>query len=411
MSKLTCPYCFEQFSFSQIEFRCLGKDPLHCAYEPDEKLARYEKLKVPPPRGRIFNAPGSVWRTLRRRVAGGAGRALRCVCGERTWEVCPFCHHDLPTGFAEVKTKTIALIGARHSGKSNYIAVLIHELFSDNVGAKFDSSIFAWDKDWNNEDTNKRYRDNFEKYIYGQNTVVPGTVSALTKTNRPLVFKFDVSRRAALFTPGRKRKRVSLMAFFDTAGEDLDNIDVMSTEAKYIANSDGIVLLLDPLQMGEVREQLKGSVDLPTKYTEPIQIVGKTIELIQRFKGLSDQRTRIDIPLAVTFSKIDEILHLFDAGSPLRHAANHDGYFDITDAEIVSENIKAHLAKWENGNMDRVLKNHFRTYSYFGISALGATPDAAGGLTLGAAPFRVVDPILWILHRQGIIPGKRSDQR
>jgi GTPase SAR1 family protein len=411
MSKLTCPYCFEQFSFSEIEFRCLGKNPTHCAFEPDEELARYEKLSVPPMRGRIFKADGSVWRSLRKSVTSASAGALRCQCGERTWEVCPFCHHDLPTGFAEVKTKTIALIGAKHSGKSNYIAVLIHELFSDNVGAKFDSSIFAWDKDWNNEDTSKRYKDNFEQFVYGHNVVVPGTVSATAKTNRPLVFKFDVSRRASLFAGGRKRKRVSLMAFFDTAGEDLDNIDVMSTEAKYIANSDGIVLLLDPLQMAEVRDRLKGSVKLPLKYTEPIQIVGKTIELIQRFKGLSDQKANITIPLAVTFSKIDEILPLFDGGSPLKHASNHDGYFDITDAEIVSENIKAHLAKWEGGNMDRVLKNHFRTYSYFGLSALGASPEANGSIAFGAAPFRVVDPVLWILHRQGIIPGKRSEKR
>lgn len=411
MSKLTCPYCFEQFSFSQIEFRCLGTNPAHCGYEPDDKLARYEKMSTPPLRGRIFKADSPVWRTLRRSITGASGKSLRCACGERTWEVCPFCHHDLPTGFAEVKTKTIALIGARHSGKSNYIAVLIHELFSDNVGAKFDSSIFAWDKAWDNEDTNKRYRDNFEKYIYQRNTVVPLTASAVTKTNRPLVYKLDVNRRASLLARGRKRKRVSLMAFFDTAGEDLNSIDVMSTEAKYIANSDGIVLLLDPLQMGEVRDKLKGSVNLPAQYTEPIQIVRNTIELIQRFKGLSDQQTKIKIPLAVTFSKMDEILPLFDAGSPLRHASNHDGYFDVTDAEIVSENIKAHLAKWEGGNMDRVLENHFLTYSYFGISALGASPDVDGSLSLGAAPFRVVDPVLWILHRQRIIPGKRSDQR
>jgi len=409
MSKLTCPYCFEQFSFSEIEFRCLGKNSAHCAFEPDEKLARYEKLSVPPMRGRIFKADSSVWRSIRRSVTGAPGGALRCQCGERTWEVCPFCHHDLPTGFAEVKTKTIALIGAKHSGKSNYITVLIHELFSDNVGAKFDSSIFAWDKAWDNEDTSKRYKDNFEQYIYGHNVVVPATVSATAKTNRPLVYKFDLNRRSSLLA--RKRKRVSLMAFFDTAGEDLDNIDVMSTEAKYIANSDGIVLLLDPLQMEQVRNQLQGSVKLPMKYTEPIHIVGKTIELIQRFKGLRGQKANITIPLAVTFSKIDEILPLFDAGSPLRQDSNHDGYFDITDAEIASENIKAHLAKWEGGNLDRVLKNHFQTYSYFGLSALGVSPEANGRLSIGAAPFRVVDPVLWILHRQGIILGKRSDKR
>lgn len=410
MSKLTCPYCFEQFALSQIEFRCLGTNPKYCPYEPDKKLGRYEKLDTPPMRSRIFKADDSVWRTLRRSLSGAAGQAPRCSCGERTWEVCPFCHHDLPTGFAEVKTKTIALIGAKHSGKSNYIAVLIHELFGDSIGAKFDSSIFPWDKDWQGEDTPKRYKENFKKFIYDENIRVPGTASARSKTNKPLVYKFDVPRRASLFARGRKH--VSLMAFFDTAGEDLDSIDVMSTEAKYIANSDGIVLLLDPLQMPEIRDQLKGSVNLPGQFTEPINIVGKTVELIQRFKGLKGERPEIKIPLAVTFSKVDEILHLFDDSSPLKDASNHDGYVDLTDAESVSENIKAHLQKWDKaGNMDRALKKHFRTYSYFGVSALGDTPDASGRLTRGAAPYRVVDPILWILYQQGIIEGRRRDQR
>ena len=408
MSKLTCPYCFEQFSFWQIQFRCLGTNPANCVFEPDAKLAKYEKLQIPPLRGRIFQPDSTVWRTLRWTLTGSSGKALRCNCGERTWEVCPFCHHDLPTGFAEVKTKTIALIGAKDSGKSNYIAVLIHELFSDNIGARFDSSIFAWDKDWQGEDTPKRYREHFKRYIYDDNIVIPGTLSARTKTNKPLVYKFDVTRRSSFPAHRSKSKHVSIMSFFDTAGEDLDSIDVMSTEAKYIANSDGIVLLLDPLQMSQVRDRLKGSVNLPLKYSEPIDIVGKTIELIQRFKGLSGQQTKINIPLAVTFSKVDEIRRFFDPGSPIREVPNHDGYFDLTDAERVSESIKAHLQKWEGGNLDRACQSHFQTYSYFGISALGASPDASGRLALGAAPFRVVDPILWILHKQGIIPGKRS---
>lgn len=405
MSKLTCPYCFERFSFSEIEFRCLGENPTRCTFEPDHLLAKFEKLSTPPLRQRIFKDQSTIWHNLSGFI-GISKKRPRCDCGERTWEVCPYCHNDLPTGFGQVKTKTIALIGAKESGKSNYIAVLIRELFSDNVGAKFDSSMMPWDKPGlDKKDTSTRYKENFSDYIYEKKIIVPETTTAKAKTNRPLIYKFDVdSPKSVLFD----KKIASLMAFFDTAGEDLDHVDTMSTEAKYIANSDGILILLDPLQMPKVRNQVKSSIKLPGIRTEPIQIIRNTIDIIQRFKGLENQNTKIKIPLAVTFSKTDEIRHLFDSGSPIHYASNHEGYFDITDAETMSENIKAHLSEWDGGNINRVLNKHFLKFSYFGVSALGSSPEVNGDLSFGATPFRVADPILWILYQQGIISGKRS---
>ena len=41
----------------------------------------------------------------------------------------------------------------------------------------------------------------------------------------------------------------TLLSFFDTAGEDLITADSLARNARYLASADGIILLLDPLQM------------------------------------------------------------------------------------------------------------------------------------------------------------------
>lgn len=399
MSKLTCPYCFEQFSSSRIAFRCLNPSPTLCAPEEDKKLAKYQRKGTAEKNNRVFIPNNAIWRTVRAGVTRRTGKMPLCQCGERAKKVCPFCHNDLPHGFGEIKMKTIALIGAKEAGKSNYIGVLIHELRGDNVGGKFNSTLQALD-----DRTIERYKNDFERPIYKKREVIAGTVSARAQINYPLIYKFSLERSNRL---SFRRQSTSSMVFFDTAGEDLDKLDIMSTDVKYLANSDGIIFLLDPLQMSAVRHLISSSVKLPSENTEPEEIIGNAVRLIKEANGIGSD-PKINTPVAVAFSKIDEIRNLFDPSSPIHHASNHDGYFDITDAEAISENIKAHLAKWGGGELDRLLQRHFKNYRYFGLSALGASPEPNGSLPMGVAPFRVEDPFLWLLSQQGIISGERS---
>jgi len=402
MSRLTCPYCFEKFPVSGIAFRCLNPNPTLCAPEDDHQLAKYQRLAAVPKLNRVFTPSGMMWNRLRLGLTGSFGKHPRCDCGERTKKVCPACHNDLPRGFGEIKMKTIALIGAKEAGKSHYIAVLIHELVNDNVGGKFNAVLQELD-----DRTIQRYRDDFETPVYKKKEVIFGTVSSRVQTNYPLIYKFSIENSGRL---PLKRYPASSIVFFDTAGEDLDSIDVMSTDVNYLSNSDGIIFLLDPLQMSAVRNLLPASVNLPFENTEPEQIIGRAIQLIRESNGLG-QTAKIKTPVAVAFSKIDEVRPMFDPGSPIHRASNHDGYFDITDADMVSESIKAHLAKWEGGKLDRLLNHNFQNYRYFGLSALGTAPQTNGSLASGVTPFRVEDPFLWLLHQQGIVSGKRSVER
>src|SRR5258707_5553219 len=50
-----------------------------------------------------------------------------CGIASHTY-LCPNCHFELPYDIGQIEQKIIAIIGARYSGKSHYIASLINRL-------------------------------------------------------------------------------------------------------------------------------------------------------------------------------------------------------------------------------------------------------------------------------------------
>ncbi|HEY0378374.1 MAG TPA: hypothetical protein VGC87_15770 [Pyrinomonadaceae bacterium] len=393
MRRLVCPYCFEKFKASEILFRCLNPDPGRCSPVEDRKLAAYQRLNTAPRLGRTFSA-ATRW--------GRAPGVAVCDCGTKSSKlVCPHCHNELPSQFGSTDVHTIALIGAKEVGKSHYIAVLINEL-TNRVGMNFNASLNALD-----EQTIRRYNQDFRRYVYVQREAIPATLSAraLMNVRYPLAYRFSIKRRGMLPFDGL---RVSSLVFFDTAGEDLTHIDLMSTETKYLANSDGIIFLLDPLQIPAVRHLLDSSTPLPSENTDPQEIIGRAANLIRQMRQMNPAE-KIKTPVALAFSKLDAIRPLFEPSSPVHEASRHEGFFDVTDAQRVNDNMRAYLSQWVGSGLDMFLQHNFENHSYFGLSALGSSPDAQGRLPSGVAPFRVEDPLLWILHQLGLVPGRRKN--
>lgn len=395
MWKLVCPYCFDKFPSRELAFRCINPNPARCAPEEDDLLAKYQSLAAAPRMPRVFKPYKQLW---------GIPSAATCKCGTKTNKlVCPRCHNELPSQFGQTPSRTIALVGSKEAGKSIYIAVLIHEL-RNRVGRNFNAALNELD-----EQTIQRYKNDFRRYIYDQHEVIPGTVSARAQISvrYPMVYRLSLGQGRTWWPNGR---RITSLVFFDTAGEDLDNIDMMSTETKYLANSDGIIFLLDPLQIPSVRQQLGNASRLPSENTHPQEIIGRVENLIRRTRQMSPA-ARINTPVALAFSKLDEINDLIlrsDPGSPVLRASNHAGYFDQTDADLVNESMKTYVEAWVGSGLNLFMSHHFQDFRYFGLSALGSAPDAHGRLPRGVAPIRVEDPLLWIFNRLKIVPGKRS---
>ncbi|MER6346964.1 hypothetical protein ACWC10_33310 [Streptomyces sp. NPDC001595] len=388
--RLTCPYCYESFAPREIRFRChsrLSPTGKKCETRRDQVLDDRMGPRRSHDLGPDFAADG---------------RRPTAVCpdcdGETTYRICPVCHSALPTQFGRADSRLIAMVGARASGKTVYMTVLLHEM-RHRVGEAFGAHLMGLD-----DATMRRYSSDYENHLYGDNRMFPGTQTASTNLNRvdPLVFGFGLRRRGLL----GERPQHTVLSFFDTAGEDFNSREGVELNTRYLTGADGIVLLLDPLQMPGARDNALPGTPLPGTegLDAPINILSRVTSLLLAPRsGRAAQK--IDTPIAVVFSKMDAFWHLLESGSPLRAHATPRGRFDVGDSLSVHEEVRRLLKDWDGVPIDHLLDNHYSRYRYFGVSALGRnpTPDARVAAT-GIQPYRVADPLLWLLSEFGSVP-------
>lgn len=384
-TEILCPYCFGRWSTRTAAFRCMSEDASRCPRAPDENLGRHRGIEAPElPRVHTFNGRlGREWKQKK-------GQRVRCDCGAAMKRVCPECHSDLPLRFADAPSRTIALVGTKASGKTHYIAVTLQEL-EHRVGYKFNGSFLLLD-----DHTQRRVDTEFRPRLYKGGSVLDATGSArgTAATSLPLVSRL---------TLGREKPMSSNLVFFDAAGEDLASLDVLEREARYVTLSDGLILLVDPLQVAAIRDELEGDVELPAEVSDPHQMLGRIAGLMRESRGTPIGK-KIDGPLGIAISKIDALRPLIGEHHVVYSAPSHEGRYDVEAAENISQALRSDLAKLMGERFDSLAKQEFETVAYFGVSSLGDSP-VDGKLPNGVAPHRVEDPILWMLNEWGGVPS------
>lgn len=385
-----CPYCFEHFSLRRAPFRC--GDDLACTFENDKvhDAQWNENLAL----GKVLE-PTGFWSTvkglfLKTRRCGDCGTTSRV-------RLCPHCHMDLPYSFGEYENYIFAVIGAKDSGKSHYLAVLINEI-RERIDLDFNALLAPAD-----EKTSDRYRDDFEAFVYAKGEIIPTTRSGRSESavRRPLVYTLTFSKKPLFGRKPRPYRTVTLV-FFDTAGEDLVSEAIMETVNKYIYRSNGILLLVDPLQLDYVRNQLVDSTAMPIESRETSDILERTARLIEKGLGLTPNDP-IQIPLALSFSKFDAVRPLMGDGQfQLLQRARHEGVFDQGDFEAVNGEMQDLLEEWDSRHLVHFAKRRFERCAFFGLSALGCNPHATQRIPK-VLPQRVEDPFLWLLSQYNII--------
>jgi hypothetical protein len=374
-----CPFCFAHFSRNDVKFRCANA---RCTQEKDEGLEEYQGITTPM---NIVFPHGE--RAL--------PREAECPkCSKPTTNyVCPKCHFDLLPEIGKTDERIVAVIGGRSTGKSNYIATLVRQLKTE-ISTTFDTGTIA-----RGDMTNDRYNKYFQP-LFTDKKVLPPTPPGDPQTKIPMVYRVKFNKH---------RNRAATLVFFDTAGEDMRSLDAMSKEAKYITMSHGLIFLLDPLQIPAVRALLPPDVLRGAgSGTTPDDIVANLVGLFE--KDPTWRRSpKIKTPVAFTLSKIDALLNvdgIIDPGSPLRRAGGHAGYLNNADVEAINAEIESHLYRWMNdGAFKQLIGSHFEDYCFFGMSALGRSPNADGTLD-SIEPLRVADPMLWLFKKYGFIRGK-----
>ena len=388
ISKITCPFCFESFSPKDAEYRCIYAT---CKErKPDTVFGEKRGMRVHPMKGQVFEKKEdfslqALWRK---------NNSARCdACGKETNKrVCPHCHFELSHDAGKIKDHIIAIIGGRATGKGHYIATLIHRL-ENEVGAQFHFALHML-----GDETRERFEEDYRIPLFRKKSIIQPTQSAIVESRikTPMVFRLTLTNKQKL--------RAVNLSFFDSAGEDMQSLDVLSTEARYICYAAGIIFLLDPLQIDAVRQLLPENL-LPERdpEVEPTYIVQRLRELFERQFNLPPTK-KIQTPVTFVLSKADMFLPIIDPGSALRMTGEHFGNLNLSDSQSVHTEIWNYLQNWIGANFTNLIDTHFENYRYAAISSLGHAPD--GGKIDAITPIRVEDPFLWILYKIGLIKGK-----
>ncbi len=364
MAKLTCPYCFAEVDRRRLKFRCTCTGG-----------------------GTLFDADGR------------KSRAAHGQCGRMSFtRACPHCQHEIAGDYCDVPSKLVALVGAKESGKSTYIGVLVHELMN-RIGEEFGFSLRACD-----DRTGRNYQRHFERYLYGDRQTIPATQSAANELHDPLVY---------LLTAGggilHSRKALTLV-LFDTAGEDLTSEASVDQHLRYLGAADAILFLVDPLELSgatpDVAPAARTNRQGPPP-DDPRDVIRRVTNLLRaRYNRPAPKRLPQAVAIAVT--KVDGLRPAVAQHSPMHRDRPRTGRLDLTDRGLVDEQVRALLGRWGAGSLDRELSAGYQIHNFFGLSALGHIPRDGNLDPFGISPLRVEDPLLWLLHRFGMIPAGKG---
>ncbi|MDO5051563.1 MAG: hypothetical protein Q4E05_01570 [Pseudoclavibacter sp.] len=382
-----CPHCFQPLPPDAFGWVC---DNQRCTRHPDRIASRYAPRPVQ--RGKVVvlrpNGPG--WRPPAR---------LGCdLCREPMNEACPHCHGTLLDGWRNGHAVCIAMNGARATGKSVYIAVVVKQL--QRLAHRLRSNMaFA---DARTRDT---YTEIYEKPLFVERGLMAPTPSSITD---------DSYQRAPLvFNLGMIGGRLRYLVIRDVAGEEMERPPAQAGHLRFLAHADGIFFLFDPLAVPNIRERL---VDL---VPAQLQLGGDPRVVLGNMQGLIG---RAQPNVAVVLSKFDALHALqrvedvqwsrimSNAGAAfLRDPSENGPGYDVQDGLLLNEEVKSLLYRLGGEGIVHGMENPASgvplRHQFFAVSALGESPDGRRLNPHGIAPFRCLDPVKWILHTTGVLPA------
>ena len=382
-----CPYCFTQLNPDLAAFACTGS----CQHIPDEVYSRYRGAQLSTKPFTVVRRPGG-------RKAETPSRTTCRLCGTVTeMEVCLTCHHPLPSRWRQGRATCVALAGARSTGKTNYIAVIVQELREYVIAQNRPFAFVA--------DSRDVYEKNLRQPLYEQRGILSATAAGAGSQMPPIILSLGASQGEPQF-----------LVLRDVAGEDLERTDD-SPHLSFLARASLIVFLFDPTAVPNVRDLLRDLIPTHQVGGDPSMV----LEHVQRLKRGGRPR------LAVTMAKLDTLWHIGDlatgaparpgevdvlisamsnTGSSLRRAVRTTNKVLLDqDRMLVHHEVRSLLMLLHATELVQLVEHDSEVadFRYFALSALGHPPDASGLSLHGISPYRVLDPLLWVLSLEGAL--------
>jgi hypothetical protein len=327
---------------------------------------------------------------------GGPPDGMVCRgCGSRTEDqVCPNCHYGpLIRDWRKAETVCIAMTGARTTGKSCYVGIVIKELEAYLLEMNL-PLVFA------DASTTEVYTRVYEAPLLRQSLIGPTRV----------VKDAEVDARPLIWNMGAVGKRQRYLVVRDLPGEELEGDISGSEHLRFLAQADAVFFMFDPLKVPEIADRLRGLVPTNAVGGDPQNVLNNVLRLI----GSSQTR------LAVVLSKFDTLEELrkvkgtewcrvmSNPGAAVIRCPGASVGYDDNDGRLVDLEVRSLLLKLNAQKLVVSLEQPSSCrpvpHRYFAVSVLGHAPRADGLNPLGISPHRCLDPLKWVLAETGTIP-------
>jgi hypothetical protein len=310
-------------------------------------------------------------------------------------EVCPLCHFELPPGWREGHAICIAMAGARATGKSLYIAVLVRQLQlqCERLGYSMDPATRA---------TAAAYATTYEKPLFEQRGLIPPTPAIVTQSS--------TQREPLVFSIGAWHGVRRYLVLRDVAGEDMESGDLQVPAFHFFGRADAVFFMFDPLRVDSIRDQLADL--LPAQNLsggDPRGVLNHLMTAVGRGQP----------KLAVILSKFDALrvlrgvegsewsMIMSNSGAAYLRDTSDDERYNELDGRLLHEEVRSLLIRLNAGSMVAAVENPANQVQlerrYFVVSALGQPPSGQRLHARGIAPFRCADPVRWVTSGFGVL--------
>lgn len=366
--KCKCPSCFEEIYLGECEI-------------------------VSGITGQVIKAPAKGL-LARMRVEPLTGRKYTLELARRK---CTNCGYHLPENIELVPSITLAVVGDVASGKSHYIAALIHQIMTEWLG---NTTGYARFRCLTPEVEQEYARDYFGP-LFSQKRAISPTQPATKQTAKPLVYELIISS-----SPQHPPTATNLM-FYDASGEDYSAVRL--GYARFVLNASAFIFVANPVSMAPIFRQLPHPLqaNLQSEFNmarrqNTADGLNEVIAQYERYHAYPDGSRLPNIPIAVMASKAD-LLDYLNPPRPYSFMRNphYVGGVDLRDLNAVDQEVRGLLRAYQQNDL-LAATSRFELVKYFATSATGEPPDTAGQFQ-DVKPRRCLDPMLWILHKLGIV--------